>query len=89
MISVYRGSGYLQAQLLSGLLEQHGIPVFLQGAALQGGLGELPATGHLSIMVEPQDQDAARSLLAAYERGAFAIDDGSIDELFTEPGAGE
>ena len=84
MISVFKGSDYLQAQLLSGLLEQHGITVFLQGAALQGGLGELPATGHLSIMVEPQDQDAAKSLLTAYERGEL-----SIDELFTEPDAGE
>ena len=76
MISVYRGSDYLQAQLLTGLLQQHGIEVFLQGAALQGGLGELPATGHLSIMVEADDQEAARSLLDAYERGELAIDDG-------------
>jgi hypothetical protein len=79
MISVYRGSDYLQAQLLSGLLQQHGIEVFLQGAALQGGLGELPATGHLSIMVEEHDQEAARSLLAAYERGELAIDDGFVE----------
>lgn len=79
MISVFQGSDYLQAQLLTGLLEQHGISVFLQGAALQGGLGELPATGHLSIMVDEQDQPAARSLLAAYERGEL-----SIDEQFNE-----
>jgi hypothetical protein len=79
MISVYRGSDYLQAQLLSGLLQQHGIEVFLQGAALQGGLGELPATGHLSIMVEEHDQQAARLLLAAYERGELAIDDGFVE----------
>jgi Putative prokaryotic signal transducing protein len=79
MISVFRGSDYLQAQLLTGLLQQHGIEVFLQGAALQGGLGELPATGHLSIMVEQQDEDAARSLLTAYERGELAIDDGFVE----------
>jgi Putative prokaryotic signal transducing protein len=84
MISVFNGSDYLQAQLLTGLLQEHGITVFLQGAALQGGLGELPATGHLSIMVEQQDQAAARSLLAAYERGELAIDEG-----FAEVGEGE
>jgi hypothetical protein len=84
MISVFTGSDYLQAQLLTGLLQEHGINVFLQGAALQGGLGELPATGHLSIMVEPHDQDAARSLLAAYELGELAI-----DEEFAEPDGGE
>ena len=84
MISVYRGSDYLQAQLLTGLLQQHGIEVFLQGAALQGGLGELPATGHLSIMVEEQDQQAARSLLDAYERGELAIDEGFAESDGTE-----
>jgi uncharacterized protein YdbL (DUF1318 family) len=75
LISVFRGSDYIQAQLLSGLLQQHGIAVFLQGAGLQGAMGELPATGHLSIMVDEQDQAAAQSLLEAYERGEMAIGD--------------
>lgn len=75
MISIYRGSNYIEAQLLAGLLQQHGIEVFLQGAALQGALGELPAIGHLSIMVDEQDQSAAKTLLDAYERGELSIDD--------------
>ena len=79
MISVFRGSDYIQAQLLKGLLEQQGISVFLQGAALQGGLGELPATGHLSIMVDETDQSAAKLLIDAYERGELAIDELFID----------
>lgn len=79
MISIYRGSNYIEAQLLAGLLEQHGIEVFLQGAALQGALGELPAIGHLSIMVDEQDQAAAQSLLDAYERGELAIGDDAED----------
>ncbi|MGC3980880.1 MAG: DUF2007 domain-containing protein [Steroidobacteraceae bacterium] len=83
MISVFRGGDYLQAQLLTGLLEQHGIGVFLQGAALQGGLGEAPAVGYLSIMVDDEDESAAKSLLAAYERGELSINE-SID-----PGEGE
>lgn len=87
--SVFRGSDYVQAQLLAGLLEQHGIGVYLQGAALQGAMGELPALGHLSIMVDEQDETAAKSLLAAYERGDFSIDEGSIGEEFSDPTAGE
>ena len=75
MISIFRGSDYLQAQLLKGLLEQHGIGVFLQGAALQGALGEAPATGYLSIMVDDDDASAARRLLEKYERGELALDD--------------
>jgi hypothetical protein len=75
VISVFRGSDYIQAQLLAGLLRQSGIDVFLQGAILQGGLGELPALGHLSILVDESDRTAAQSLIAAYERGELAIDD--------------
>ena len=75
MISVFRSSDYIQAQLLAGLLRQHGIDVFLQGAHLQGGIGELPPMGHLSIMVDEADQTAATRLIDAYERGDLAIND--------------
>lgn len=75
MISVFRGSDYIQAQLLAGLLRQVGIDVFLQGALLQGGLGELPAMGHLSLLVDESDRTAAEILIAAYERGELAIDE--------------
>jgi hypothetical protein len=71
--SVFRCSDYIEAQLLAGLLREHGIGVFLQGALLQGGLGELPAMGHLSILVEDSDRSAAERLLAAYERGDLRI----------------
>lgn len=79
MISVFRCSDYIQAQLLAGLLRSRGINVFLQGAMLQGGLGELPAMGHLSIMVDDLDRGAAELIIAAYERG-----DLNIDEQFSE-----
>ncbi|MET0498628.1 MAG: DUF2007 domain-containing protein [Steroidobacteraceae bacterium] len=75
MISVFRGSDYIQSQLLAGLLRQSGIEVFLQGAMLQGALGDLPAMGHLSIMVDEADRAAAELLIAAYERGELAIDE--------------
>ena len=75
MISVYRGSDYIEAQLIAGLLREAGIEVFLQGGYLQGGLGDLPATGHLSIFVEESDRTAARRIIDAYERGDLAIDD--------------
>jgi hypothetical protein len=77
VISVFRGSDYIQAQLVAGLLQQSGIEVFLQGALLQGALGDLPATGHLSIFVDESDQTAARQIIDAYERGDLAIDEDS------------
>lgn len=75
MISVFRGSDYIEAQLVTGLLREAGIEVFLQGAFLQGALGDLPATGHLSILVDESDRTAAQRIIAAYERGELAIDE--------------
>jgi hypothetical protein len=79
MISVYRSSDYIEAQLLAGLLREHRIEVFLQGALMHGGIGELPAMGHMSIMVENEDESAARRLIERYERGELAIDEDDIE----------
>jgi hypothetical protein len=73
MVSVFRGSSYVEGQLLLGLLQHHGIPAFLQGAALQGVLGDVPAVGYLSILVDEQDRTAAERWLKAYERGELAL----------------
>ena len=75
VIPIFRGSDYIEAHLLAGLLRQQGIEVFLQGALLQGGLGELPALGHLAIMVDEEDREAAKRLITAYERGELEIGD--------------
>ncbi|MCS5594171.1 MAG: DUF2007 domain-containing protein [Porticoccaceae bacterium] len=75
MISVYRGSDYFEAQLLRDLIEQAGLQVFLHGASLQGGLGEVAVMGHLSIMVNESDQDNAADIVTAYERGDFTLQD--------------
>ncbi|MGB1402642.1 MAG: putative signal transducing protein [Porticoccaceae bacterium] len=75
MIAVYQGSDYFEAQLLAGLMEQAGLQVFLQGVALQGGLGDLPALGHLSITVDDADRDCAVAIVQAYEQGDYALQD--------------
>jgi uncharacterized protein YdbL (DUF1318 family) len=75
MISVYRGSDYFEVQLLTGLMEQEGLRVFLQGAALQGGMGDLPALGHLSVIVNDADQARAEEIIAAYENGDYSLDE--------------
>lgn len=77
MNSVFRGSDYIEAQLIAGLLREAGIDVFLQGAFLQGALGDLPATGHLSILVDESDRTAAERIIKAYERGELSIDEDS------------
>ena len=75
MIAVYQGSDYFEAQLLAELMEQAGLQVFLQGAALQGGMGDLPALGHLVIAVNDADGDRALEIIKAYDNGDFALED--------------
>ena len=81
MKSVYRGSDYFEAQLLTGMMEQAGLQVFLQGAALQGAMGEVPAMGHLSIIVNDAGQERAVEIIDAYERGDYSLDDALDDAL--------
>jgi len=87
MISVFRCGDYVQAQLLAGLLRERGIDVFLQGALLQGAIGEIPALGHLSLMVDEADRVAAEVLIAEYERGELAISEDNVPWQLT-PDAG-
>ena len=75
MIEIYRGSDYFEGQLLKGLMEQDGLQVFLNGTALQGGLGEVPALGHLSNTVNDGDREKAEEIIKAYERGDYALED--------------
>lgn len=75
MIEVYRSSDYVEGQLLKGLMEQEGLQVYLNGTALQGGLGEVPVMGHISISVNQVDLKLAQEIVEAFERGDFALED--------------
>lgn len=79
MTPVFRCSDYLEAHLLAGLLRQHGIDTFLQGAYLQGALGEIPAIGFLAIMVDEADRPEAKRLIDAYERGELKLDEAQAE----------
>jgi hypothetical protein len=85
VISVFRGGDYIEAQLVAGLLRQAGVEVFLQGAFLQGALGDLPATGHLAIFVDESDRSAAEDIIKAYERGELSIDEDSEPPIADTP----
>lgn len=79
MTPVLRCNDYFEAHLLAGLLRQHGIETFLQGAYLQGGLGEIPALGFLTLMVEESDREAAKRIIEAYERGELQLDESEAE----------
>ena len=78
MDEVYTSGDYIEAQILFGLLRSRCVDTNLHGAALQGGLGELPALGILRLTVAAADVNRARQLLLDYYAGALQLD--SSDE---------
>ena len=63
---VYQAANLIDAHLVRHALEAEEIPVFLQGEALTGGMGELPLFGTILVCVPgvvwPQAQDIVAAL---------------------------
>ncbi|WP_297901075.1 DUF2007 domain-containing protein [Metallibacterium sp.] len=72
MQTVYNADSIVDAQIAKDALEDAGIPAFIAGAALMGGIGQLPARGFIRIMVPDIASPEARRILA---------------EVFPEPAA--
>jgi hypothetical protein len=64
---VYEPENLIDAHLVKGVLEQAGIPVYLRGEYLVGGIGELPVSGLLALCVAEVFEDEARCVLAELE----------------------
>ena len=76
MITVYTAQSITDAHLIKGFLEHEGIPATVFGGDLQGGIGELPVLGMITVAVpEPLAERAAR-LIADYECAEPAPDPG-------------
>lgn len=67
MQCIYHATDILEANIVKGLLEQQRITAHISGFYLQGGVGEIPASGNTSIWVEDDDAAQARSIIEAYE----------------------
>ncbi len=61
MRTVYHAESLVDAQLVKDALEAAGIPAFVSGAYLMGGIGQLPARDLVTVMVpDPAVEEAAR-----------------------------
>lgn len=60
---IYQAENSIDANLLKNLLEQAGIMAFINGEYLQGGIGELPTGGLISVSVANPDLDAALAVV--------------------------
>jgi len=67
MIKVYSAQNAIDAHIVKGLLQQHGLTVRVDGEFLQGGIGELPPMGLVTVNVAKDDFDRALILVSEYE----------------------
>lgn len=67
MKTVLHALNSVEAHVVKGLLQSEGIESSVLGEYLQGGIGELPPTGLIRVVVNDED----------YERASAIVDDWS------------
>jgi len=75
---VFEAQNSLEAHMILNLLEGAGLHGSINGELLQGAMGELPASGVVSVVVEDKDYWAAREVVVNWERQQVL--DGLTDE---------
>jgi hypothetical protein len=74
--SVFTANGEMQAQQVVAFLEASGIPSALRGESLRKTHGlTLDGLGMVEVLVSPDDEERARTLLASAEGGEFRLED--------------
>ena len=68
MQPVYQAQDVLEASIVKGLLEQYGIEVYISGFYLQGGVGELPASGNTALWVDDRQVSEAEEIIERYKQ---------------------
>lgn len=87
MRTVYEAANLIDAHLVRQALEAEGIPAFIRGEALTGGIGELGVFGLLAVMVPEAAWPQARALIEELALGGAAeADQGETDESPGEAG---
>ena len=67
MIVVYNAANSIEAYLIKNLLEQQEISAYVFGDYLQGGVGEIPAIGLVSVNVSDSDYANAKEIVDAWD----------------------
>lgn len=70
MRSVYEAANLIDAHLVLHALDDAGIPAFVRGEALTGGLGDLGVFGLVAVMVAEDDWARARDVVDALGFGS-------------------
>lgn len=80
MRTVYNAANLIDAHLVRHALEQAGIPAFVRGEALLGGIGELPPVGLVSVAVPESAWEQARGVVDRLDLGSQVADRGDVVE---------
>ena len=60
---VYQAEDILDAYMVKAILQDHGVESHVLGEYLQGGMGELPASGLVQVAVAENDVKKAEKIL--------------------------
>ena len=71
MKCVYEASQLAEAHIIKHLLEQAGLFAAIYGEYLQGGVGELAASGLLKVMVNKHDIIEAKNVIQAWDEASW------------------
>jgi hypothetical protein len=75
LTEIARFTAAIDAQVLAGCLEASGIPVFLGNVDSANAMGYMGAAVPIVLRVPTRQVDEARAVMAAFERGDFALDE--------------
>lgn len=87
---VYRAASIIDANLVKNALEQEGILAFVNGEYLTGGVGQLPTSDLVSVMVADIDVERAQPIAEAIDAALaepVELDDFLLPDL-PSPSAG-
>ena len=79
MRTVYEAANLIDAHLVRQALEAAGIPAFVRGEALTGGIGELGVFGLVAVMVPELAWPQARAQVEALGLGAAPAMEEGVD----------
>lgn len=85
MRTVYHAENLIDAYLVKDVLEREGIPVFIAGEYLTGGVGQLPARDLIAVMVPTSSLERALPCVREIEAMLAESRTVSFDEKGIDP----
>ena len=74
MMVVYHASNSIEAYLIKNLLVQQEIAAYVFGDYLQGGVGEIPAIGLVTVNVSDSDYTRAKKIVDEWDASIIVED---------------